>query len=147
MQSVLEPEIAEAIRRWRGSNGSVDQWYKDVDLLRYFAANRPGYVRQHIIDYFHLSNIANVTLLTDDNMGHIFINSIAITDDTPGVENPTSWTGIYFQDVPIKITAIPQPGYRFLRWEGVQGIDPTAETITITLQGDISLRAVFEAVE
>jgi len=147
MQSVLEPEIAEAIIRWRGSNGSVDQWDKDVDLLRYFAANRPGYVRQHIVDYFGLGGVANVTLSADENMGHILINSIAITSDTPGVENPSSWTGIYFQDVPITITAVPNPGYRFLGWDGIQGVDSNTESITLTLKDDISLHAIFEVAE
>ncbi len=147
MQSAREPEIEEMIRRWRGSNASVNQWHKTIDILRYFAEKRPDYVRDHIVDYFDLNGIANVTLLTNDNMGHIVINSIAITKETPGIENPTAWTGIYFQGVPITLTAIPQPGYRFLRWEGIQGIDPTIETITITLQDDISLSAVFEVVE
>ena len=75
------------------------------------------------------------------------INSIAITSDSPGVEDPAPWTGIYFQDVPITITAVPEPGYRFTSWEGHQGIDSNMETITITLKEDISLTAVFEAAE
>jgi hypothetical protein len=144
MQAAREPEIAEMIRRWRGSDATVEQWHNSVDLLRYFGENRPGFVRQHIIDYFGLSGVANVTLNTDETMGHILINSIAITSDTPGIENPTSWTGIYFQDVPITITAVPEPGYRFVRWEGIPQFDPTAETITITLTNDLSLRAIFE---
>jgi len=147
MQSVLEPEMEETIRRWRDSNGSVDQWKKSVNLLRYFAENRPAYVRQHIVDYFNLRGIANVTLLTDDNMGHIVINSIAITNNTPGIKNPTVWNGVYFQDIPIKITAVPQHGYRFLRWEGIQGIDPTMKTITVTLKDNLALKCVFEAIE
>ncbi len=147
MQATREAEIEEMIRRWRGSNATVEQWQNAVELLRYFGENRPGYVRQHIIDYFGLSGVANVTLETDETMGHILINSIAITSDMPGVEDPASWTGIYFQDVPITITAVPEPGYRFTRWEGNQGIDSNMETITITLKEDISLTAVFEAAE
>jgi hypothetical protein len=115
--------------------------------LRYFGENRPGYVRQHILDYFGLSGVANVTLNTDEAMGHILINSIAITGDTPGIENPASWTGVYFQDVPITITAVPEPGYRFVRWEDTQGIDTSSETITIILKDDLTLRAVFEPAE
>jgi hypothetical protein len=144
MQSALEPEIEEAIRRWRGRNGSVNRWENSVDFLRYFAEARPDYVRQHIIDYFDLGGTAKVSLSTDEGMGYIVINSISITIDTPGVDDSTSWTGIYFQDVPIEITAIPQQGYRFLRWEGAPGINSVTETISITLEDDISLRAVFE---
>jgi hypothetical protein len=88
-----------------------------------------------------------VTLLTDESRGHIIINSIAITEDTPGIEDPSSWSGIYFRGVPITITAVPNPRYRFVRWEGVQGVDPTLETLTIPLEDDLSLRAVFETTE
>jgi Leucine-rich repeat (LRR) protein len=147
MQTIREPEIEETLLRWRGSNASVDQWHGEIDVMRDFAEYRPRYVRQHIVDYFDLSGIANVSLFTDANMGYIVINSIAITYDTLGIENPTFWSGVYFRDVPITITAIPQPGYRFLRWEGYHGIDPTLDTITITLKNDLSLRAVFEKVE
>jgi hypothetical protein len=147
MQSALELEIEEAIRRWRGSNGSVNRWDNSVDFLRYFAEARPDYVRQHIIDYFDLGGTAKVSLSTDEDMGYIVINSISITIDTPGIEDATSWTGIYFQDVPIEITAIPQQGYRFLRWEGALGINSVTETINITLEDDVSLRAVFEVDE
>jgi Leucine-rich repeat (LRR) protein len=147
MQSVLEPEIEEALRRWRGRNGSVAQWNKAIDGLRYFGEYRPGYVRQHIVEYFDLTGRAKVTLLTDESRGHIIINSIAITEDTPGIEDPSSWSGIYFRGVPITITAVPNPRYRFVRWEGVQGVDPTLETLTIPLEDDLSLRAVFETTE
>ena len=80
-------------------------------------------------------------------MGYIIINTIAISNGTPGIEDPSSWTGTYFQGVPITLTTIPQSGYRFLRWEGIQGIDPTMETLTITLENDLSLKAVFEVAD
>lgn len=147
MQAAREPEIAEMIRRWRGSEATVEQWHNAVDLMRYFGENRSGYVRQHILDYFGLSGVANVNLETNSTMGHILINSIAITSDTPGIEDPASWTGVYFRDVPITITAVPEPGYRFVRWEDTQGIDTSSETITIILKGDLTLRAVFEVTE
>ena len=147
MVTIREPEIKETLLRWRGSNASVEEWYETIDVLHQFAKYRPDYVRQHIADYLGLGGVSNVSLFTDSDMGYITINSISISTGTPGVEDPESWSGIYFQDIPITITAIPLSGYRFVRWEGAQGMDANVDTITMTLTEDVSLRAVFELIE
>ena len=120
MQSVLQPDIEEHIRRWRSLGDSVSAWEENVNVLREFAINRPDYMRQHFIEHFGLPGTATLTVQTDSNMGYIQVNSIAITPDTPGVVDPGNWSGIYFQGVPIQVTAIPNPGYKFSGWEGLR---------------------------
>ena len=149
MEAARELEIEETLLRWRGSDASAEDWHNVINVMREFGEYRPDYVRQHIVEYFNLSGIASLSISTDENMGYIVVNSISITDDTPGIENPASWSGIYFRDVPITITAVAKPGYRFTGWEaeGLQGNNPELETICITLTDDLSLTAIFEPVE
>ena len=52
----------------------------------------------------------------------------------------TPWTGEYFNDIPIEITAISNPGYSFSHWAGST---ETEEGITVVLDGDLNLTAVF----
>ena len=53
-------------------------------------------------------------------------------------ENP--WAAEFFDDIPIEISAISSPGYRFSLWAGLSGV---GEDITVTLDVDLNLTAVF----
>ena len=140
MQDELRPEMEEHIRRWRTMQDSINVWEHNVDILRMFARNRPNYIRQQIIERFGLPGTAAVTLQTDPEKGYIQVNSISITPDTPGVENPGSWSGIYFMEVPIQIKAVAYPGYSFAGWDG---LDLEGDQIIHKLTGDLTLQANF----
>jgi hypothetical protein len=145
IESHLEVDIEKQIARYNTMNNSVNQWHSNVDLLRKFAEKRPAYVREHILEEFGLNGTFQIKINTNSTRGHVRINSIDISRETPGVEDPNTWSGIYFIGVPISLTAIPQPGYHFSHWEG---IDPTIaqdESISIILENDLEITAVFEA--
>jgi hypothetical protein len=145
MQATLAPEMEEHIRRWRGAGGSMEDWQNQVDLLRHYGKYRPEFITKHIVEYFGLGGAVEVHLQADPQMGHIRINSVDLVNGTPGVKSPGSWTGDYFRDIPIEITAVPKPGYHFERWEGLEGIDPRSPALTLTLKEAVSLKAVFSA--
>ena len=74
--------------------------------------------------------------------GFIHINTIDIKDGTPGiVGNPYPWTGVYFSNIPVKLTAVPNAGFTFSHWTGASS--STDATITITSAADFSVTAVF----
>ncbi len=51
--------------------------------------------------------------------GKVRINSIEITDDTPGInESAYPWSGNYYLGIPIEVEAIALPGYVFTHWSG-----------------------------
>jgi Leucine-rich repeat (LRR) protein len=141
LQSAIEPEIADHIERWR-TPGSVAEWEENVQEMRDFALDRPDYVRQHMINHFDLNGTVNLTISTDTSQGNIQVNSIAITDSTPGIDNPELWTGAYFTDIPITITATPLEGYRFIGWQG--DVEEDSESIEIKLSEDVTIEPVFE---
>ncbi len=142
----LKPHMPEHVNRWRGPE-TMQEWEEEVVSMRDFARKRPAVQREHILSHFRLRGSVDVTLnVNDPEGGHIRINTIDIQPGQVGVpDQPWPWSGVYFHDVPITITAVPAKGYDFAGWEGR---DHTGETITIrTFEQELSLKALFEATE
>lgn len=51
---MYSPEIEEHIDRWNYP-ASLEQWREEIDKLREFASERPCYMSENIMSYFHLS--------------------------------------------------------------------------------------------
>ncbi len=144
MRDDLLPEMPLHVERWNDPYyegdypyyiASMYDWYNKLNVMETFASKRPDYVRSDFLEYFSLSDTVAVDLdVSHFNNGKIKINSI-IPENYP-------WNGIYFTDVPIQITALPNPGYRFTGWSGVSAADTSS--ITITPSDDISVTANFE---
>ena len=133
MASVIQPEISRHSTRW--NQFTYNQWLTNVQNLRYFASNRITYMRTHFMQKFNLNGFASVNLfMSDTSMGSIKLNSLEI-------KSP-SWSGNYFLNIPLNISANPKTGYRFVRWEGSN--TSTNDSLTITLNGGLTLNAVFE---
>lgn len=142
LKSNIEPEMPSHIHRWK-SPSSMAAWHNHVNVMINFANQRPFYQRQHIREHFDIESELDVTLnVNDSEAGHIRINTITITPDTPGVpEEPYPWTGIYFHNIPIEVEAIAKPGYVFSHWTGSAAGNDAVLGLTPT--GNISLTAHF----
>ncbi len=113
----------------------ISAWYNSIDVLENFAKNRPPYIRQHIMNYFGISDTVPVNLqISPVNSGSISINHISISD--------SSWQGKYFTDVPVTFTAVPNIGYKFTGWNG--DADTDSLIISRILTGEQTLIANFE---
>src|SRR4029079_13731184 len=108
-----------------------------------FVNQRPEIQRNHIRQTFGIAKNINATLdVSDAAQGYIKINTINILDGTPGISgNPYPWTGIYFDNIPLKLKAIAKPGFIFDHWTGASS--STQTEITITPNNDFSITAVF----
>ncbi len=92
--------------------------------------------KKHYITKFNLTGTSELTVLVDNpEMGQVYINSMPV----PYVNNK----GIYFNGVPIRLSAIPKPGFQFSHWEAQSVI--LSDTLTVSLVSDTVLLAVFEA--
>jgi len=112
--------------------------------MRTFAKERPDHVIGHMINKFEsfgITDTYSIKLETDTSKGFIRINSIDLKSSTRGVKNPEEWTGKYFKGEPLTIKAVPEDGYVFECWEG---IDEASDTLVLTPTQDISLRAIFK---
>lgn len=136
MSAAIAPEVADHLARWGG--GSVSTWANNIQSLKSWGNSRPSYVRNQFVKFFSLSGTANVSVnVSPANAGTVTFSTVAI----PTGSYP--WAGTYFQDIPIKVNAVPANGYHFARWQET-GLG-TQNPATITLSGDSAITAVFEA--
>jgi len=144
MKSAIDSDMPEHILRWNIMEFSMDAWDQNVEIMRDFARKRPEIVREFIIDNFDLAGTFEITVSADPAEGNIRINTTDITKNTPGIVDEYEWVGIYFQDVPITVSAIPKPGFEFAGWEGLEETSPNLE---LSLSENIELKATFSVVE
>lgn len=121
MADDLEPEMARHFNKWGGpielfpslwvaTSVDIPTWKAQIDSMLSFLQQRPTYVRNHIETDFSLIKQVDITLdVQPKGAGVIKINTITL-EGLP-------WTGIYFDGVPVTITAIPNEGYTFNHWE------------------------------
>ena len=105
-----------------------------------FLKTRPDYALDILIRALE-PNAAPCALtlgISDPAGGTVRLNAAAL--DLSG----GSWAGTWLTGVPLTLTAEPAPGWRFVRWEGAA---QTADgTLTLTPDGDVSFKAVFEKI-
>jgi hypothetical protein len=132
--NIIQPEIYRHYQRW--SVPSEGNWNSAVQNMRTFANNRAANVRNHITLQFTRAGIFDVnTVISPAVAGGIYLNTIHIQAE--------NWTGKYFQNVPIKLTATPKQGYKFSHWE-INGTKNLNNTIEISLTKVTTCKAVFE---
>ena len=126
----ISPEMPRHIERW---GGSFYEWSNQhVGLVQNFGSQRDAYVFDHIEQRFNLNGTSEITVSSSSVGGKVF---------TSGQKVPEGeWTATYFNGIPIEFTAIPNYGYIFSHWVGIDSTDPTA---SITLYGDQSISPVF----
>jgi hypothetical protein len=114
MYNLQYPEMAAEFARWINSN--ISSFTSNHNILRSQLGTRSDYVRQHLQSHYGLSTQIEVVLdVQPAGAGQIKISTI-----TP-VNYP--WSGIYFSNNPVKITAIANPGYKFTGWDNNPVID------------------------
>ena len=112
-----------------------------LDWMDGFFRKRPAYAMQHLAEEFDLTGSpGTVNIATaHPEMGCVTVNTSQI-DLSAGI-----WSGQYFADYPITITACANDGYEFLGWKG--DANGVGETITVSVDGGSTLEAVFAKVK
>jgi hypothetical protein len=119
----------------RSERPQLPAWEDEIAHIQEFARERPPALRQHIVEAFSLSGTQILTLAVNQPQGgHILVEGLPI----PG----TPFTGVYFRDIPLQLTAVPEPGYRFVTWQGP--LNSREETVSLLLTGNETITAVFE---
>ena len=145
LQNNISQEMPRHIIRWRNGEyyygypiQNYSEWLSNVEGMRDFARNRQVYQRQHIADYFGLPGTSNVTVnIENQNTGKILINNVDLIKENN--------TGIYFKDIPLELKAIPEVGYKFIKWIGIS--DEYQNPLSFTLTDDtLTVTAQFEPV-
>ena len=134
----IAAEIPRHKDRWPQSISFGSTWQELIDMMRTFAVDRPVNIRGHFNTKFSINGSASI-LISRNNpaWGKIF---------TAGVEvKNNSSSNVFFKNIPVRIKALPMPGYRFVGWEGISS--ETAPEISIVINTNTTLTAVFEPAE
>jgi hypothetical protein len=134
----LKHDIAYEAIRWSSSTN----WKTSVQELRDFANRRPDFVRQHMVERFGLDGTTQLAFNPPPGgSGTVTINGLLVQPDSGGT---MPWQGIYFQGIPIHITAVPAPGFRFAGWDPPDL--PQTPTITLTVNAALTISPRFETI-
>ena len=130
-KSVISPEIERHLIRWElDPNG----WAPRVARLNEYATLRLGNMRMYLSAHFGLGGLVQVGINNPEpESGSIRLNSVLI--DQP------SWQGAYFKNIPIKLTAVAHPGWRFDHWSGM--IISNSNPLTLLLTETTNITAHF----
>ena len=144
LKTQYSPEIQNHIDRWENLS-DVTAWDSQCNIVRNYLTQRPNEMLIQLKDYFDLTGDFLLTVTTSDTTkGFVKVNSLPIKSSTKGLpSNLISWTGLYFDNLPLNITASPKTGYKFSYWiyNGAQIFD---STITVTTSANRTYAAFFE---
>ena len=146
-QALYAPGMVEHVARWR----QPTNWSGELARIRTYMQARPAAVLGHMVAKFGLAGTAELSVHVDDPAeGVVRVNSIVLEAGTPGVGTmPYPWSGLYMRGVPVVVTALPRPGFRFAGWidsAGAAGVDPEEPSASVLLVGARSLVANFEPI-
>lgn len=105
----MEAEMPRHGDRW---NHNTSFWLDGTypDRIRTFIEDRSPYMREFLSSHYELGINDTITLsVSPEGKGQIKLNTIYIAEN--------DWTGLYFDSIPIRLEAIPNPGYQFVAWE------------------------------
>lgn len=137
-QTMVDPYMEQHINKWNADNalgGNYFNWNGWVQEFRNFFTDRPAYMRGFLNDQFNLNGTYELLLNYDENTdGVVRINSNKM-------ETPYNYTGLYFKDIPVEVTAIAKPNYTFAYWLETGETDPT---INFVANSDTTLTPIFQ---
>ena len=80
-----------------------------VDSLIEYAKKRPIFLRENMISFFEIDGkVQKISIISDEQRGSVKINQIIANGN---------WEGDYLGGIPLKITAIPNDDYEFVKWK------------------------------
>ncbi len=130
----LAPDMQDHLEKFNLRSKLVNNWHEQVDLLNDWLTLRHPFVYTNIRDHFGLSGTYNLTVnVNASTKGRVMLNENEFLA-------PINYTGKYFDNVPMVLTAVADPGYRFSHW---QETGVTDARVTVNYSTNKTLTPVF----
>jgi len=150
-KAAIEKAMPYQSNRWRvidmvSSYQGGLTWEGNINDVRNYADKRPSIVREQIVNKFKtygVTGTSDINIKSDTDAGYVRINSIDIKSTTPGITNPSNWSGVYFNGVPVSLTAYSYDGYEFDHWEGISEDLSKNKTLTFVPFENMNITAVY----
>ncbi|MCP4547855.1 MAG: T9SS type A sorting domain-containing protein [bacterium] len=109
-------------------------WYGHMAVLHEYIAQRPDHAREHLRSQFDYTGEYELNLdIAPSGCGRIALTALTVSNE---------WSGIYLQGNPVRLEAVPAPGYIFQSWSDPEL--PVSPTIWIDPEeSPYSLTATF----
>lgn len=109
--STISSSIPRHYDRW---NADIYSWYHEIEFMKQYVEERPPYALKYLQQFYGLEKQANIALnVYPPHAGRINLNSITVRD--------FPFDGVYFEDVPIKLSVTANQGFTFSHWESNRG--------------------------
>ena len=125
---------------WIAYQDTALYYESKVNDLRNYIAKRYTAMPNLIKNAFDLGPMKKLNLAVGDtSLGTVQINGRT-------VDLSFSFSGMYFPETTVTLTAVPAEGCKFVRWEVANGTlaDTTSETIQFTMESGLTVNAIFE---
>lgn len=135
---VYKEQVVKTLRQFQNvdfDGGEYDEASQDV--LEFFEY-RFEYITSYMEEILDLKGVQAEVLVKSSlpEGGSIIINTVEISDEK-------EWSGRYYTDYPITVTAVADEGYKFVGWKG--DIDSEEEHVVLNVPEDgIEVEAIFE---
>ena len=134
---LFQPNVQRHLNKWAFDNamgGAETKWYKWIDFYKEFWETRPDFMRQHMNDFYELNEFYNLTINVEANTeGVVLVN-------TNEMSIPYQYNGVYFKDIPLRLTAVAKEGFSFAYWLETGVTDPVIDYVGT---GDAILTPIF----
>jgi len=132
--NTLSSDMQGHLNKFNLLNGSMSNWWSEVNEVKSWLDQRPAHVFTNIRNHFGISGTYNLTINTNNNSnGRVLLNENEYLA-------PTNYVGTYFDNIPITLLAVANPGYRFSHW---QETGNTSARITPIYSSNMTLTPVF----
>lgn len=133
MQKKYENDIALHWSRWRGAaSGSMSRWLANGTAVRAFFIQRKSVFSNQMKAFFNLSESVPVTVSAGRG-GKVVLNNLTFSNE--------EFTGEYYPDQNIELTAVPDEGWVFSHWTGTT--ESKESKVSLNPADTISVSPVF----
>jgi hypothetical protein len=130
---IIDDKMPRHIEKWQEPY-SYEYWQSNIAKMRKFATDRIPDITSQILTYFGIPGTYHLeSSVSDPGLGRIKLCEVDITGAPEGT---------YFDDIPVRLEAIPEKGYKFTGWTG--DVSGNANPVSYTFSSDAFIQANFE---
>ena len=137
MKALYEPNVQRHLDKWGSENalgGDINSWNSWIDFYKDFFATRPALYRQFMRDQYNLSGTYDLTISFDANSG----GTVKVNSNE--MDLPFNYSGTYMDNLPVKLTAVPNDGYTFQYWLETGDTNPVIDYVS---SSNVTLTPIF----
>ncbi len=114
----IRQELPYHIDRWQGTTSdygdalpSLEYWENEVNELKIFASQRPGYILNDLMNY-GVDDLVQLAISKEGDVGNRLLVNDLLLEEELNSTFPVNST--------VSLTALPGPGERFVGWKSLQ---------------------------